>query len=120
MLEEEVASRLEEMLQGVAEEHGRKMGPLAIKCNRVHFSLQANARRAPRQFIYRFEGTSAHVLFSEFEHTSRLSSLQDHLFRTIFSGPSLPRRHDRGGRQAGNKQHIEDQSQMNEAMVRAG
>ena len=75
VLKNEIANRLEQVLFGVANEHGWEINALSISPDHVHLFVQADTRHAPYQVIHRFKGKSAHVLRKEFDHLHRLPSL---------------------------------------------
>jgi putative transposase len=70
-----VASRLEEVLHEVADEHDWQINSLAIRPDHVHLFVQADTRNAPYQIIHAFKSRSSHVLRKEYKRLLRLPSL---------------------------------------------
>ncbi len=76
----DVAWRLNEICQEVAQERGWTILKLAIQPDHVHLAVSATPREAPHEIVRAFKGRSSRILRDEFPHLLKLPSLWTHSY----------------------------------------
>lgn len=74
VLVNEVANRLREIVQSVADDRDWTIQELAVQSNHIHLFVEATTREAPYQIAHAFTGRSSGVLRYEFPHLLKLPS----------------------------------------------
>ena len=76
----EVAQRLNQICDEVANEHGWAILRLAIQPDHVHLFVEATPKEAPHEIVRAFKGRSSRILRQEFPHLLKLPSLWTHSY----------------------------------------
>ncbi|MBE2182301.1 MAG: IS200/IS605 family transposase [Anaerolineae bacterium] len=74
----DVAKRLREICEEVAQENGWVVLSLAIQPDHVHLFVEATPKEKPHDVVRAFKGRSSRILRSEFPHLLKLPSLWTH------------------------------------------
>lgn len=76
----DVAKRLKEVCQDVADTNDWQILELAVQPDHVHLLVEANPRVAPFQVVKAFKGKTSRILRQEFPHLLKLPSLWTHSY----------------------------------------
>lgn len=71
----DVARRLSEICESVAEDNGWTIHKLTIQSDHLHLFVETTTREAPYQIAHAFKGRSSRLLRKEFPHLLKLPSL---------------------------------------------
>ena len=75
-----VAKRLKEVCQEVADANEWQLLELAVQPDHVHLFVEANPRIAPFRIVKAFKGKTSRILRQEFPHLLKLPSLWTHSY----------------------------------------